>query len=126
MFPDATGRPLHVTTGEPIATLLGDHPATAARMQPGGNLALVPGYSTDHLRNRGFEDDVPLVAVGSGKRLKGWQAMPLAETAKGVDFGVSLDEGPSARPGTGQRHAMLGFGRACSGKAGSPLERGRC
>jgi hypothetical protein len=109
-FPDALGRPMHVTTGEPIATLLGVQPATTRRVAPGGNLALVPAYSKAALLNAGFEDEVPLSAAGSGKRLKGWLATPLAESAKGLDFGVRLIEGPTALPRTGKRHAVIGYG----------------
>jgi hypothetical protein len=107
-FPDQTGRPMHVTTGEPIAAVLGDHPATDQRVAPGGSIAFVPGYSKDQLLNRGFEDDVPLAAVGSGKRLKGWQASPLSGT--GFDFGVRLIDGAAAVPRNGKCHAALGYG----------------
>jgi hypothetical protein len=110
MFPDATNRPLHVTTGEPITAILGTHPATTERVAPGGSLALVPAYSKDHLLNGGFDDDVPLPLIGSAKRLKGWQATPLSSAAKGLDFGVALIEGPAAMPRTGKRHAAIGFG----------------
>jgi len=116
LFPDAAGRPMHVTLGEPIAPILGERPATAERVPAGGNLALVPPYSREPLRNVGFEDDVPLPAVGSGKRLKGWQATPLAEPAKGLDFGVRLLGEPRALapgvalPRTGKRHAAIGYG----------------
>jgi hypothetical protein len=109
-FPDATGRPMHVTTGKPISAVLGTRPATTARVAPGGNLALVPGYSKDPLLNTGFEDDVPLVAIGAGKRLKGWQAAPLVEIAKGLDFGVRLVGGDGALPRSGERHAVIGYG----------------
>jgi hypothetical protein len=103
-FPDATGRPMHVTTGEPIAAVLGERPATNERVKPTGSIALVPGFTKDLLLNRRFEDDVPLVAAGSGKRFKGWQAMPLAESAKGLDFGVRII-GPAS-----QRRAVMGYG----------------
>src|SRR5439155_512955 len=116
-FPDQTGRPMHVTTGEPIAALLGDRPATLERVAPGGSIAFVPGYSKDQLLNRGFEDDVPLTAVGSGKRLKGWQATPLS--GKDFDFGVRLIDGASALPRNGKRHAALGYGLLAPCVAGS-------
>jgi hypothetical protein len=118
-FPDATGRPFHVTRGEPIAAVLGDQPATLERSLPGGNLALVPPYSTDHLRNGSFEDDVPLSAIGSGKRLRGWQALPLVDKTKGLDFGVRLLDGPAAFPRTGRRHAAIGFGLMGPAMAGT-------
>src|SRR5262245_22916903 len=110
-FPDQTGRPMHVTTGEPIAAVLGHQPATAERVPPGGSVAFVPGFSRDHLLNRGFEDDVPLTAVGSRKRLKGWQATPLA-AGTGLDFGVRLMDGAQAQSRSGKRHAVLGYGLA--------------
>jgi hypothetical protein len=118
-FPDALGRPMHVTTGRPITALLGARPATAARVAPGGNLALVPGYSTDYLLNRDFEEDVPLAAAGPGKRLKGWQAAPLAQPAKGPGFGVGLLQGAAALPWSGRRHAVLGYGLAGPSRAGT-------
>ena len=66
---------------------------------------------------------MPLTAIGAGKRLKGWQAMPLAETAKGVDFGVRLVE---ALPRTGKRHALIGYGLTGPAPAvPSRRERGR-
>jgi hypothetical protein len=117
MFPDATGRPLHVTTGEPIAAVLGDRPATAERVAPGGTLALVPSYSKEHLLNGGFEEDLPLPLVGSGKRLKGWQATPLASDGKGGELGVALIEGLAALPRSGKRHAAIGFGLSGPAKA---------
>src|SRR4051812_19444566 len=73
-------------------------------MQPTGNVALVPGFTKDLLLNRRFADEVPLVAVGAGKRLKGWQATPLAESAKGLDFGVRITSA------AGRRHAAIGYG----------------
>jgi hypothetical protein len=118
-FPDATNRPHHVTTGEPIAAVLGDHPATTERVAPGGSLALVPAYSKDPLLNGGFEDDVPLPLVGSGKRLKGWQATPLSSATKGLDFGVAVVEGPAALPRSGKRHAAMGFGLSAPAAGGT-------
>jgi hypothetical protein len=118
-FPDALGRPMHVTTGKPIAAVLGDRPATSARVKPGGSLALVPAYSKDHLLNTGFEEVIPLAALGTGKRLKGWLATPLAETAKGLDFGVYLVEGSAALPRSGKRHAVIGYGLTGPCQAGT-------
>ncbi len=128
LFPDATGRPMHVTLGEPIQAVLGEKPATAERVQAGGNLAQVPPYSREPLRNVGFEDDVPLTAVGAGKRLKGWQAMPLAETARGLDFGVRfVGQRGVALPRMGRRHAAVGYGLIGPCAAGTiPAGRGRC
>jgi hypothetical protein len=103
-FPHPTGRPLHVTEGEPIHALLGGIPATERRCEAAGNLALVPEYNEDLLLNPGFEDDRPLIHAGSGNRLKGWQATPLYDAKQGTHFGAKLLAGP------GSRHVALGFG----------------
>jgi hypothetical protein len=107
-FPDMTGRPFHASNGQPISALLGDSPATSARVTPTGNLALVPAYSRDILLNRGFDDDVPLLAVGSGKRLKGWQASPLAPRDSAL-LGVEILHSGRARPRSGRRLAAIGY-----------------
>jgi len=107
-FPDMTGRPFPVSKGEPLHALLGEAPATSERIPPAGNLALVPEYSRDQLLNRGFEEDLPLVAVGSGKRLKGWQAAPLSGRDRAV-LAVQLLQAPRALPRSGQRHAAIGY-----------------
>jgi hypothetical protein len=103
-FPDATGRPLHVTEGQPIAAVLGSRPATDQRVEPGGSVAFVPPYSAAPLLNTAFTDPVPLARVGSRKRLKGWQATPLLDPGKG-GFGVCLVRGEDP-------HVCLGFGRS--------------
>lgn len=108
-FTDATGRPFHITKGEPLAALLGDEPATAARVSPTGNLALVPGYSRDALLNRGFEDQVPLIAIGLSKRFKGWQAQPISGAAPQQVLDVRFLRGTAGFPRTGQSHAAIGY-----------------
>jgi hypothetical protein len=100
-FPHPTGRPIKVTEGELIHAVLGSGPATDRRQAPGGNLALVPTYEDALLLNAGFEDDQPLQRIGSGRRLKGWQATPLGE-----GFGVSLMESNKAQ--AGKKHALVG------------------
>jgi hypothetical protein len=109
-FPHPTGRPMRVTEGEPLYALLGDRPATDERTEPGGNLALVPPYSPDLLLNLGFEDDTPLTLVGSGKRLKGWQATPPHDPAQGQESGVLLVTGADGLPRSGEKHVRLGYG----------------
>src|SRR5262245_27144625 len=93
-FPDLSGRPQHATLGERLFDLLGDRPATSERAAPQGNLALVPPYTKEALLNRGFEEPYPLTAIGSGKRIKGWQGMPLAAPSTTespvVDFGAAI------------------------------------
>jgi hypothetical protein len=112
-FRHPTGRPLHVTEGEPIHAILGDGPATDRRMPAGGNVALVPVFNNALLLNTGFEDPQPLIPVGSGTRLKGWQALPLSEPAgrrgKGPALSVRLVEGAGALLHEGQQHAALGY-----------------
>jgi hypothetical protein len=110
-FPHPTGRPMRVTEGTPIWRVLGDRPASDQRTEPGGNLALVPPYDDQPLLNTGFEDAVPLIAPGGGKRLKGWQAEPLTDPAKEQEFGVRLVKGADALPHTGQRHVSIGCGK---------------
>jgi hypothetical protein len=108
MFPHPTGRPIHATTGEPIASVLGDGPATKERTVAGGNLALVPGYDTSPLYNVGFEDDVPLASYGTGKRLKGWHGVPVYDTAKGQSLSSLIVADKLAH--SGQKCALIGYG----------------
>jgi hypothetical protein len=110
-----TGRNVHITQGEPIDAILGTRPATDRRTPPTGNIALVPEYSDMLLLNTGFEDAVPLQVAGSGKRLKGWQAAPLGDLARGFDLGAALVEGAGSR--SGKRHAVLG----CLPADGTPV-----
>ncbi|MBS0266229.1 MAG: DUF1501 domain-containing protein [Planctomycetes bacterium] len=113
LFPDASGRPLHATTGEPLYALLGDRPATLERTESTGNLALVPPYSKALLLNRDFSDPFDLLPIGKAQRLKGWQGLPIRdEPAASLDFGVALasdgagDNGVAVKP----RQARLGLG----------------
>jgi hypothetical protein len=113
-FPHPTGRPLHVTEGEPLYPILGDVPATDRRMPPGGNLALVPVFDDALLLNPGFEEAQPLIPIGSGTRLKGWQALPVSAPGKGATkrpaLSVRLMTGEGALPHSGRQHAALGYG----------------
>jgi hypothetical protein len=111
-FKHPTGRLLKVTEGTPLYPLLGSQPATDQRVPPGGNLALVPPYNSEPLLNVGFEEPVPLIRGGSGKRLKGWQATPLWDPAQGEELGVRLVKGPGALPHTGGQHVSIGYGLA--------------
>ena len=79
MFRDRMDRPHHATKGMPIHQLLGSGPATAKRTKAEGDLAFVPSYTTDKLRNTNFEDDVPLHPIEPGKRILGWQAEALTQ-----------------------------------------------
>jgi hypothetical protein len=124
-FVDALGRPMHITEGEPIAAVLGTRPATSERVPPTGELALVPEYSKDQVLNGGFEADAPLGLAGSGKRLKGWLATPLADAARGPGWGAALVEGEMALPRTGKQHAVLGYGLTGPASAGAIAPKAR-
>jgi hypothetical protein len=125
-FPDLSGRPQHATLGEPLYALLGERPATPERTLAQGNLAFVPPYTRDLLLNRSFEEPHPLTAVGSGKRWKGWQGIPLISAPAGdapaaVDFGVTLAAGDAetVRPHSGKRQALVGIGVTGPSPAGT-------
>ena len=105
-FPDRQGRPLHVTTGEPLYQLLGTKPATMARTAAGGDIRMVPPFQDGTLWNNGFEDAVPLRPHGVGPTIKGWHASPIAGDAS--LFGVRLIDDP-ALSRSGARHAAIGF-----------------
>jgi len=112
-----SGRSIHITEGEPIDAILGEKPATDKRVPPTGNIALVPEFSDVLLLNLGFDDKTPLQVAGSGKRLKGWQAMPVidpGDAARKSDFGAALQKGGRG----GEGHVALGWfpkpGAACS------------
>jgi len=107
-FRHPTGRPMRATEGTPIYPVLGDASATKERATPEGNLNLVPVYSADPLLNVGFEEG-PLQAVGSGHRLKGWQATSLSGPGTSEPLGVALRDG-MAGPHGGRHYAVLGFG----------------
>lgn len=123
-FPDATGRPFHVTKGEPLYDLLGAEPATAARVSPAGNLALVPAYSRDRLLNRGFEEQLPLITVGASKRFKGWQALPAGSAYLAETLHVRLIQGETALPRSGQCHAAIGYDLSTSPTGGKIAPNG--
>jgi hypothetical protein len=102
-FPHPTGRPIRITEGEPLWRLLGDRPATDERTKPSGDIAFVPPYSDALLLNAGFQDDTPLAAVGSGSRIKGWQATLPRHLGKGLGVVLSKEKG---------QHVCLG----CNGR----------
>jgi hypothetical protein len=122
-FPDRTGRPLPVSKGEPLWTLLGTAPATAERTTPTGDVALVPPYDDRQIRDTDFESGRPLVPHDAERRTKTWQASPI--TAPGAiprraapgsaggppasPLGVTLVDDPTNSM-SGAWHALLGVG----------------
>jgi hypothetical protein len=85
MFLDKTNRPHPITKGEPIATMLGNTPATSGRCTPGGDQALVPPYDASLLLDTALDASLPLVRPAPPSRNKGWRAFPMGG---GKGFGV--------------------------------------
>ena len=117
MFTDRTGRPLPVNKGEPLFALLGDAPATSARCQATGDVALVPPYDPSPLVNLGFEDASPLLELGTTSRFKGWQAAPLASGDCVGELAVRIAREPSPTSRSGERHVAIGYGPLSAGAA---------
>jgi hypothetical protein len=110
MFPDRSGRPHHLTKGEPLWKLLGSEPATRERVAPGGDVALVPPYDDRKLSNTDFEAGRPLLPVGVRTRFKDWQAAPLLDPAQPDAASVRLMKGPAPLSHGGEHHLAMGFG----------------
>jgi hypothetical protein len=96
-FRDRTGRPLPVSTGEPLWTLLGTSPATTERIAPGGDIAAVPPYDERQIVDADFSSGAELLAHGTETRSKIWQASPLVSAASPGPLGVTIAS--AARPG---------------------------
>ncbi|MBI3837072.1 MAG: DUF1501 domain-containing protein [Planctomycetia bacterium] len=109
MFRDRTGRPLQVSKGEPLWKLLGTRPATAERVQPEGNVALVAPYDDRQVHDTDFESATPLEPHGTETRAKTWQASPILTSEQPGELGVMLVK-DSINSRNGERHAALGFG----------------
>ncbi|MGD9722471.1 MAG: DUF1501 domain-containing protein [Pirellulales bacterium] len=120
-FPDRTGRPLPVTKGEPLWTLLGTSPATSERTQPSGDLTRVPPYDERQVRDTDFESGRPLVPHDAEHRTKTWQASPIV--SESASFGVSLVNDPSNSSG-GAWHAALGIRPGGSGGGPRSIAQG--
>jgi hypothetical protein len=106
-FPDRTGRPLPISEGEPLWTLVGTKPATTERSEPGGDVSLVPPFDNRQIGDVDFESGLPLAPHGTTERAKTWQAAPLAAAAG--PLGVALRNDPANSRG-GDYHAALGIG----------------
>ncbi len=116
MFRDRAGRPHAITQGEPIALALGTGPATAARCEPGGDVAFVPPYDSSLLLDTAFDARLPLVAPAPPTREKGWRADPIWGAA--TAHGLAIHKGAKS--------VVLGYGLN-DVKAGVRIEAGaRC
>jgi hypothetical protein len=120
-FPDRTGRPLAVTHGEPLWTLLGTEPATLARAEAEGSEVLVPPFDERQIRDTDFESGTALVPHGTETRMKSWQASPLSSGAEASGLSVSVER-DSANSRGGERHAVIRVGGGSAG-AGASLAR---
>lgn len=78
VFLDRANRPNLLTKGEPLDRLLGDGPATLARIASDGDPAFVPEYDTRLLLDTAFAADAPLIPTSTPTRAKGWRATPIA------------------------------------------------
>ena len=121
-FPDRTGRPLLVCEGEPLHTLLGTEPATAARTTPGGDLARAAAYDPALLIDGNFESLAPLLSVEDRLSFRSWQALPLWEARSPAAFAVQqVREVKTSR--SGQQHVRMGFGLE-KGTQSAPIPAG--
>ncbi|MEX0675820.1 MAG: DUF1501 domain-containing protein [Pirellulales bacterium] len=116
-FPDRTGRPMLVSSGEPLRALLGTTPATSERREPEGDLAFVPPYDDRQIGDTDFESGLPLLPHGTAERAKTWQASPLARPESPGRLHVAMLNDPANSRG-GPYHAAIGFG--CGGRAEGP------
>jgi len=107
-FRDRTGRPLPVSTGEPLWKLLGTAPATSERCASQGDIARVPPFDDRLLSDVDFESGRPLLAHGTGTQEKCWQAAPLAPAEATQPLEVALVE-DAANSRSGKRHVTLGL-----------------
>lgn len=90
-FPDRLGRELGLTNAEPIWQVLGDAPATPARMESNGSPLRVPPFAPHkHLVQTGFAEGIR--PVTSPSRPKGWRAEPLLDSDAADSFGVSVED----------------------------------
>jgi hypothetical protein len=92
-FIDKANRPHRITQGEPIAAMLGNGPATAARCEPGGDPAFVPPYDASLILDTNFDTKLPLLPVAPPSREKGWRAFPLWDAKTPVGLSVRKEPG---------------------------------
>jgi hypothetical protein len=124
-FADRQGRLLPVSIGEPIYKLLGNSPATQARVEPGGDIAMLPPYDPSPLVNLDFAAASPLWPVdraeSSGAPTKGWHAWPLRTPDRQADqpgaLSVRLFQNGAEGSRLHLRHVAIGFGDTALGGA---------
>jgi hypothetical protein len=115
-FHDPLGRELRLTTGQPIAAVLGGGRAAVDLVPAGGDLARLPPYDRSLLLNNDFSVPEPLYRTDLGSRPKGWRATPIVDDSAGSGFGVWLvgRKAPTpAAPGDAS-HVLVGFSNAGS------------
>jgi hypothetical protein len=118
-FPDRTGRPLTVSKGEPLWKLLGTSPASPQRVQPTGNVALVPPFDERQIVDTDFENITEIAPHGTQSRFKNWQASPiLADDMPGPLRVKLVDDKANSRGGN--RHVQLGVGLGADGSLSIP------
>ncbi len=98
LFQDRADRPHRLTSGEPIARLLGNSPATSLRTTPGGDLSFVPVYDSRLLLDTDFTSGKPLLPAAPATREKGWRAHPVRDETPRGDLWVSRIELPAGTP----------------------------
>ncbi len=113
VFLDKTHRPHPLTQGEPIRAALGTAPATTARCEPGGTVALVPPYDSALLLDTGFDAKRPLVPPAPPTRVKGWRADPIGDGKTGS--GLAVRKGPNG--------VVVGYGSG-DAKSGTTITAG--
>jgi len=91
VFHDRANRPHPLTLGNPLHRLLGDQPATAARVTSTGDEKFVPPYDARLLLDTDFSSKA-LIAVSPPTREKGWRGHPLASPDTNGLFARHLNE----------------------------------
>lgn len=89
-FRDRAGRELSICNVPPLYKLLGETPATSVRVQPTGDIARVPNYTSQPLLVTNFAPPVQLHPPESPANPKGWRAAPLLADFIEPKFGVTL------------------------------------
>lgn len=108
-FTDPLGRELAITRREPIYTLLGSEPATAARTTPTGDVARVPPFDPERLLvDPVFAANEPLTDADAPSRPKGWRAAPQMLNPEEDQFGLRVLPAAGLVP----RHVAIGFNLA--------------